>query len=135
MENNLISIKYLSRISTRLMLGSLTSLMFFPANKALAIHPSANMSTWNLSVDYNQCMNRANEAANLILSDVSEISESPNRHMLFGNTTVTRTTIMCIKKEKGSTLVIVSSGSNWRGAGEEAKSVFNRFNEVLSTSL
>ena len=136
MENNLFPIKYLSRISTRLMLGTLTSLMLFPVNKALAGYPSANFYAENLSIDYNQCMDRASEAANLVLSSVEEeIYESPNRLTLFGYTTVSTTAVMCIKKKQGSTLVIVSSGASWWDTDNEAKSVRDNFIEVLSGNL
>ena len=136
MENNLFSIKCLSRISTRLVLGTLTSLMLFPVNKALAGYPSANVYVENLSIDYNQCMERAAKAANLVLSSVEEeIYESTNRLILFGYTTVSTTTVMCIKKEQGSTLLIVSSGASWWDIDDEAESVRDRIMEVLSSNL
>lgn len=118
------------------MLGTLTSLILFPVNKALAGSPSAYTYTENLSVDYNQCMDRAAKAANLVLSNVSEETfKNPNSLILLGNTTVSATTVMCIEKEQGSTLVIVSSGDSWRDINEEAKSVRDRFGEVLSSNL
>ena len=136
MKNILFPIKDLSRMSTCLMLGTLTSLMLFPAKKALAGYPSAYTYTENLSVDYSQCMDRASEAANLVLSSVSEETfESPNSLTLFGGTTVSTTTLMCIKKQQGSTLVIVSSGDSWDDINKEAKSVRDRIKEVLSSNL
>ena len=42
---------------------------------------------------------------------------------------------MCINKEQGSTLVIVSSGDGFFDNDNEAESIRDRFREVLSGSL
>lgn len=136
MENNLFPIKDLSRISIRLILGTLTSLVLFPVNKASAAYPSAYVYTENLSIDYHQCMDRASKAANLILSSVEEeIYETENKLILFGYAPLSTTTVMCINKEQGSTLVIVSSGDGFFDNDNEAGSVRDRFREVLSSGL
>lgn len=135
MEDNLFSMKYLSRISSRLILRTLTVLLLFPTNKALAGYPSAYFHTRNLSVDYRQCMDRATKAANLVLGNVGEISETQGGLVLFGSTTVSVTTVMCVNKTQGSTLVVISSGDSWRDTKQEAKSVRDRFREALSSNL
>ena len=136
MKNNLFLVKYLSQTSTHLVMGTLTSLMLFPASKALASYPSAYTQTINLSVDYHQCMDRAIKAANLVSSSVGEpIAIGSYGLALFAETTVSRTTLTCVKKEQGSTLVIVSSGDSTRDIDNEAESIRNRLREVFLINL
>lgn len=104
--------------------------------KAVAGSPSAYTYAVNLSIDHNQCMEKASQAANLVLPELQEPIVHEHGITLFGNTQATSTTITCIDRSLGSTLTVVSSGDSWNdGTANEAKSIRDRMMQVLSSSL
>ena len=136
--NQLKSLLIKNRLSilASLFLSTIVTPTIVDKNKALAGSPSAYNGNINLSVDLNQCMEKASKAASLVLPSLNEPIVREEMIVRFGNTKDTSTTIMCVKKSQGSTLVFVSSGDSWNDSvAKEAKSIRDRIIKVLSDSL
>lgn len=117
--------------------GGLGSLVF-SASKASAVSPSGSARFLNLNVDYQQCMNKARQAAGIILSSVDEQAGTVNEGVisLFGHTSESVATVMCIQDGSNSIFTVVanSDGHFDRGDGE-AKSISDRFIQIMSGDL
>ena len=123
-------------LSISIFIGTTAIAILLGQCKATANPPSAYTYAVNLSLDHNQCMEKASKAAGLVIPELGEPISHEHGTTQFGNTRNTTTTISCIKKSQGSTLTVVSSGDSWNdGTANEAKSIRDRLMQVLSSSL
>jgi|GEM_PF-3236709 len=131
LQNLLIKNKLSILVS--LFLGAIAFPVLFYQNKALAGYPSVYTYAVNLSLDSEQCIEKASKAASLILPRLEEPIVHEHGITQFGITKATRTTINCIQKSQGSTLTVFSSGDSWNDSvANEAESIRDRFVQVLS---
>ena len=131
--DSISSMKFLTKIPPCLIFSGLI-LILLPALKASARPPSAFTNTIDLNIDYEQCAAKATQAANIVLTEVNEPSLTNDGIIsFFGHTQTTQTTLMCIQNGQNSIFVVVSNGDDYQGQ-EEAKSVRDRFMQVMSSN-
>ena len=114
------------------------SFLAFSPSKVLAVSPSSSARFLNLKIDHQQCLTKARQAAEIILSQVDPESQTIGEGILgfFGKTSESTASIMCIEDGLDSVFSIVtnSDGHFDRGDGE-AKSISDRFIQIMSGDL
>lgn len=74
-----------------------------------------------LNMDFTECVNKANEAANLVFSEVNPgINQEGNLYQLFGNTTDATAALFCVKKERSTFFILTTSSFLASGEDESA---------------
>ena len=126
--------RFLTKIPLCLVFSGLTSILFPAAKTPAQQSPSASTDAIDLNIDYEQCVAKASQAANIVLTEVDEPSFSGEIAYFLGTTSETQTTVMCIQDEQGSIFAVVSNGNRYRGE-EEAKSVRDRLIQIMSSDL
>lgn len=133
-SNSLNLIKSFPKVFTHLIIGVSVSLVLLPTDKALADYPSVYTHAINLSLSYNQCKTKANNAAKLVLSEFQTPAEGDWGFQILGNTAATTAIFYCIKNPQSSTFIVVTS-CKWYQYQEEAKSVRNRIIQIMLSNL
>lgn len=116
------------------MLGLSASLVFLPTEKALADRPAMYLYGDSLSVSYDQCIDKAMNAASLVLSRLDKPANDGSIFALRGATAATITVIYCVEKPVGS-VFIVNTSAYWSQNHSEALSVNNRIAQIILGQL
>ena len=125
---------FLNKISLNLIIGAFASLGISSVTKAAtAVTPVVFTESTILSVDFNECKNRATKAANFLLKEVTTSEERNLRFKITGIADETVAVIYCIERSQGTIAIITTSTYSEQNRSQGA-SIYDRLTTFMTKS-
>lgn len=133
-RRQLNSVNLASEAFSQLILGVSALLGIFSAGEILAESPPMYRSSLNLSLNYDQCKEKAINAGKLVFSNIEEPLEDDSGFRFYGTTAAVTGTLHCIERSQGTTFIAVVS-NQWSYQSGESKSTTDRIEQIMLGQL